>query len=775
MIDPTPSAPDLRAGARGLLIGFLVLSPVVFWYGLIEPFEASKSTLTQLTSLALIVLAVGAARGRSWKWACGELRRLFRGPVGVAVLCGVFSAVLSTAFSLSPRTSLHGAPDSHMGLCSVLALAVLFAAARALCPDEAAAERVLGAAAVGLALSCSYALVQALGADPVRWALTWQYSGWPRPCGTQGHPNYLAGHAVMVLPVVLWQVRRAIESWHGNGVLAGVVLLLLAALTVALTLSRAAVLAGGLALVVLLVGWRPSLPRARSLALPLVALLLGVVVFIGSDNRLRSALLGRLQDPLSSPGRWPIWKGAGRLFLNHPWTGSGLDTFALAWPGARTPEYWEVEWGFMPGKAHNDFLHALATQGMVGAAAYAMLPGALLLSVARAWRRGQRRGWVLVPGCIALAFYVQNLVGFAVASTAGLLAIAAGVIAALADRQEAGNRPNPTDGGFSFLRPAAGLGVLLVLLTLWQGSGGQQSWRLALVALALTWGAITGLAACPEDAGARGWPRSFPAWRSVVLPSLAGAIPACFLLAPLLGSALSFRAEEWMLRDETRGLSYHERAVRLAPGSALLHERRARALWQAAAQQPTVSGRRDLLRAACRSVETACRLEPLSAAMQANRARILFDMARHGLVESADVLAAFNRALTLDHCDWLVLADAARAAATLGWEQECERYLEAGLSEQPRLGLLLAERGALHLARGQLAEAERALREALRREWHGERQRFDRATLLLGMVLLQSGRAGEALGQVRGVLDRHPGWPSARLLHARCRERLAQR
>jgi O-antigen ligase/tetratricopeptide (TPR) repeat protein len=779
MTEPAPSAPDLRVPARGLLVGFLALSPVVFWYGLVEPFEACKSALTQLTGIALVVLAMAAARGRSWAWAWAEARGLFSGPIGAAVLCGVVSAVVSTAFSLSPRTSLQGAPDSNMGLGSVLGLAALFAASRALCPDEAAAGQLLRAAAVGLALSCAYALVQALGQDPVRWAQTWEYRGWVRPFGTQGNPNYLAGHAVMVLPIVLWQARRAAEARRGGAVLAGAALALLAAFAVVVSLSRGALVAGVLAVLVLLGSWRTRVPRRRALALLLALASACLLVFFGPDNRLRTALLGRLHEPLHSPGRWPIWKGAVRLFASHPWAGSGLDTFGLAWPGVRTPEYWEVEWGFMPGKAHNDFLQALATQGVLGAAAYAMLPLALLAGAARAWRRGRRRGWVLLLASVALAFYVQNLVGFAVASTAGLLAVVAGMLAGLGGREEGSGTTALPGPGPGFLPAITWLGVLLVLVTLWQGGGWQEPWRLALLALALSWAAVAGLAANPGHSGSSlprllGMP-PLRAWRPLVLPSLGGAALAWPLLSPLLGSASSFRAEGWMHRDPSTAFAYHERAVRLAPGSALLHERRARAYWRAASQQPAAPGRRELLLAGRESAETACRLEPLSAGAQADRARILFDMAREGLVEAGEILAAFDQALALDRCDCFVLADAARAAVTLGHLGECERYLEAGLSQHPGLGMLLAERGALELARGQLAEAERSLRQALRAGWFREQERFDRATLLLGMVLLRTGRAAEAMSRVEAVLERHRDWVPARLLRALCRERLGRR
>jgi O-antigen ligase len=788
MIEPVCSAPDPRAPARGLLIGYLALSPVVFWYEMVEPFEVCKSTLTSLTALALMVLAVTAARGRSWPWTRAELRDLFREQIGVAVLCGVLSALLSTAFSLSPRTSLLGAPDSNMGLLSVLALGVLFAASRALCRDEAAVEQVLSAAMIGLALSSAYALVQALGFDPVRWVQTREYRGWHRPSGTQGHPNQLAGHVVMVLPIVLWQIRRAVQVGQRGRALAGIVLALLAALTVTISLSRAALLAGGLAVLVLLIGWGVALSRRAVLALVLVAVCLGAVVYFGSGNRLESAILERLREPLASSGRWPIWQGAVQLFVDHPWTGTGLDTFGLLWPGVRTPEYWEVEWGFLPGKAHNDFLHALATQGIFGATAWLMLPLALMLSLAKAWRQGRRRDQVLVLASITLAFYLQNLVGFAVASTAGLLAIVAGMIVACPGRRdscgegEAPAEPMTPPPARQEPRPpacraAAWLGALLVLLTLWQGSGGQVSWRLALVALALFWGAIVGLAASPGGAGSCFTRKSFlptlRAWRPVALPAMGGMVLAGFLLCPLLASALSFRAEQWMPRDPSTALSYHERAVSVAPWCPLLHERRSKALWQEAARQESTARGRELLRSSRESIETACRLEPLAARFHANRARILFDLARQGLIDPTDVLTAFDRARALDRCDWFVLADAARAAATLGCLSECERYLEAGLSKQPDSGMLLAERGALELARGQPGAAERRLREALEADWFGEQERFDRATLLLGMVLLETGRPAEALDQVQGVLDRHRDWIPARLLHARSRDAVA--
>lgn len=638
--------------ARGLLLGYLALSPVIFWYNLLEPFEAVKAAFTQLTALALVVVA--AAQGQSW----ADLRRLYGGPIGVAIACGVVSAVVSTVFSLSPRISLQGALDSNAGLGSVLALAVLFAASRATCGDAREAELLLRAAVVGAVLACAYALVQAVGHDPLRWSQAAEYRGWLRPSGTQGHPNYLGGYLVMVLPLMLWGLRRAVRQRQRDQVVIDGLLVMLVVAVVILSLSRGAWVAGAVAVALLLV----RKPRTRLMAGMVAACGLGIVFVV--DSPLLLAVRDRLT--LASPGRWPIWQGAWQLFVNHPWTGCGLDTFGLAWPGVRTPEYWEVEWGFMPLRAHNDFLQALATQGLLGAIAFLMLPVALLWGLVRAWRRATARSLVLVLASMILAFYVQNLVGFAVASTSGLLAVVAGAVARLAEEDV------------------------------------HESTPAARVSFGLA-----------------------------VLPALGAAILAWFVLSPLWASSLSRRADVCLREDPSQAFAHHEQAVRLIPQSAHLHERHARALWHVATRDQM----RHLLVASHVSSERACALEPRSASCHATRARILFDLACQGSVEKAEVFAAFDRALALDRCDWLVVADAARAASTLRDFDKCQQYLDAA----PRLALLVAERGALEFARGEYARARAMLREALAGEWYGEEERYRRAAAVSDWVNERSG------------------------------------
>lgn len=659
--------PETTPAARGVLVAYLVLSPAAFWYHLIEPFEAPKAAVTQLAALAVVVLGV---------WRGGW--QLFRGPVGVAVLLGVASAVVSSVFSVSPATSLRGALDSNMGLGSVLALAVLFAASRAVCREPAAMQQVLHAAVVGLVLACGYAVVQAVGCDPVRWAQAAEYRGWTRPTGTLGHPNYLAGHAAMVLPLLVWACRR-------RGPVAGA-LVVLAAGTILVSLSRGALAAGVAALLVC----RPS--RGWILG----GVVAGVLVLL-IDSPLSQTLRERVLDGVSSPGRGLIWDGALRLWAGHPWAGTGLDTFGLTWPAVRTAEYWDVEWGFLPVKAHNDLLHALATQGLLGAVAYVLLPISLAWAASRAWRRGHGSCATALAG-VAVAYYVQNQVGFATASTAGLLAVVAGMLASLADRDTASEEPPPAD---PVLVPVTGLAVLGVLVALAQG--GAESGRLALVAAALVAAAVAAYHAIPRAAAV-----DEPAvpWRRLVLPALLAAVPAWRVVGPLLASGCSQQGA-------------HDWAFRLAPSWAVVHERRAWALREAA------------LEASHDAIATACDLEPLAAPLHARRAVILCDLARQGWADGDAVLAAFDLALALDPYDWRTVADAARAATVLGRHAAAERYIESGLTHRPRLAVLLAERGVLELARGQRTAAGRTFREALALDWHGDDQRRDAVHSLL--------------------------------------------
>src|SRR5262249_50220860 len=117
-----------------IIFGLLLAVPCVFTGRTLDAFESPKVALLQLGGLALLTVSLSAR---------AALRPA--GAVELAVVALVVSAIVSTVFSVSPRTSFFGAIESHAGLNTVLALAIAFAAARRFVPDLESAKRLMWA------------------------------------------------------------------------------------------------------------------------------------------------------------------------------------------------------------------------------------------------------------------------------------------------------------------------------------------------------------------------------------------------------------------------------------------------------------------------------------------------------------------------------------------------------------------------------------------------------------------------------------------------------
>lgn len=94
-------------------------------------------------------------------------------------------------------------------------------------------------------------------------------------------------------------------------------------------------------------------------------LLVAMVVFLGGDASLLRGIGFTAQGDVSS-GRFHFWNVALRIFLDHPFLGAGLDSFATAYPRYDT---WNGS--FRVEQAHNDYLQILADAGIAGFACVA--------------------------------------------------------------------------------------------------------------------------------------------------------------------------------------------------------------------------------------------------------------------------------------------------------------------------------------------------------------------------------------------------------------------
>ena len=425
-----------RRAARVILLVHLALSPLIFSPLSADVFEYPKVML--LRTAAILLLGLGASwfagqvftRRMSWERSRDSLRR---DPIAWGVLAFLISAGISTAFSLSPRTSLIGAHESFLGLFHLLAWAVLFFATRAAITGFGEARWLLWAMVVASLGACTYALLQLAGFDPIAWTRTSPFRGYTRIFGTMGHPILLAGFLVTAFPVCAY---LALSAWRrgrlvGAGWAAAAVLLCWAVILA--SFSRGAWLALGIALCSLLVGWWRVGERLGVRVLlggAIVGFVLSGVGFfalVGDTSALTERVFARAGS-LLNPGQEPrlqIWRAAWQMFMNHPLSGVGVDTFQLAFQQFRPATYWLVqgEWGGTPTRAHNEVLHFAATQGTLGLAAIALLIGGFVLAWPRALRAAgslEQEELLVALGVGMIGFGAQSMFSFSVAGTATL-------------------------------------------------------------------------------------------------------------------------------------------------------------------------------------------------------------------------------------------------------------------------------------------------------------------------------------------------------------------
>src|SRR5262249_52656927 len=134
------------------------------------------------------------------------------------------------------------------------------------------------------------------------------------------------------------------------------------------SISRAGWLGLGCALAVLLVGaWPLATRRTRLVIGAGLALIICAAVTLRLPGTWPSVLGQRLAGLTALEGRALLWQAALDIAERSPVCGAGLETFQIAFCEVRTPAYWQKEWLVLPNHAHNQFLHILATQGILGA------------------------------------------------------------------------------------------------------------------------------------------------------------------------------------------------------------------------------------------------------------------------------------------------------------------------------------------------------------------------------------------------------------------------
>jgi O-antigen ligase/tetratricopeptide (TPR) repeat protein len=785
-----------------LLLVHLLLCPLFFCRGTIDAFEYPKVTLLVLVTGVLVVLGLTTQLGRNtatvtFRSLRQRLGRLGREPIALGVLLLAGSALVSTVLSLSPRTSLRGAVDSHAGLGTVLAGAALFFATRRLCPTAAAGRRLLGVTVVAMAGVSLYALVQVLHGDPFRWDNVSGYGGFIRPAATLGHPNLLAAYLVMAFPVAAHGACRAASARNWPAFLALAPVCVLAALIIAVSLSRGAWLALVCTLAVLLVGWWQGGRKRWAAALGAGLLLAGagLVLFCLTTSAGRHFLghvftRGRHLGEFAS--RRQIWKAGLAIFKDFPVCGCGLDTFQLAFGRRRPLAYWQLEWGVTPTRAHNEAIHLLATQGSLGGIAGLVLTVGLVVTGARAWRRAGPDEKPLVAAILAgvTGFYVQNLFSFTVVSC-GTLFI---TYAALLSRFGTAGSSLPRTTAVLPGQLALGLtvGVVLAGLTLLINLSGETvAAGPGLVAGCLAVVAFLGVVAVgvyrleAADKPGRGQPGIAPEgvrsrvsrWRRLAQGGVwagAAALGFCLVVQPFRANLACATGESLENVDLRRALESYEEAAILDPGNPLPWTRLGAAAEHAARQSDTAEERRRFLARARQALGRVVALVPVDPSAHDNLGR-LWGAVAGPEARPERAFRAFERALALDPRNLDYLVDAAQGALACGDLARARRYADRGSRCYPACGQPRAQLAYAALLGKQRLEGILLLYQALNGDWHGDEPAMLNAVLALAQTHLALGDPQQTWKLAEMIVRRRPDLPGARLTLALALEKLGCR
>lgn len=380
MRSPPQAAPH-RLALDGLRVAAAAV-PLAWYQGV-----ATEYTLPKLLVLGLAVLlsAIGSALSLG-----STPPRPCRTPLDRPLLGWAFALGLSALFSQDRMLSLMGRYNAYeLGLIALTLYAGLYYAAAWILDDRSRPALLRLAVWAGVVISC-YGILQTLGIEPFHLSDDIPYG---RAVSTLGSPVDLGAYLTLLLPLALHQCLNAPGSRLWSSIAFAAV-----AGGLLSTSSRGAWLAGaaGIGLYLLLSGRARLLSRSPALKAAAFAALVAAGLFA------RHQLASR-PSAASDLARREAWRVSLQTFRDHPWSGSGPDTFGHEFRRRKTPAFTAVLGPTTHhANAHNDLLQTLATLGVPGGVAYLWLLTALVLA-ARGRLREESRSDESAALCGSLA------------------------------------------------------------------------------------------------------------------------------------------------------------------------------------------------------------------------------------------------------------------------------------------------------------------------------------------------------------------------------------
>lgn len=446
----------------GLFHFALFTVPLFFMFRTDELFEFNKMILTY--GLTTVIVA-------GWLALMIQQKKIIfrKTPFDVPIFLFLLSQIVSTIFSMHPRTSWLGYYSRfHGGLLSWLSYTSLYYAFVSVVPKKAVRPLLFSAILSSLLVSI-YAIFEHFGHSTSCLIISggksfgvdcWVQKVQERVFATFGQPNWLAAYLITLLPVTIVTAIETKTGKNGNWqrwFLAVAAVLQFAALL--FTRSRSGFLGLVVGLVILVALWgvssfknKDKAKNQRNLVITIFLALIATTAwfgtpFTGSISSLWSkqnqapaaqntqAAVNRLEEGGTDSGeiRKIVWQGTIDIWKRYPIFGSGPETFAYSYYQDRPSEHNLVsEWDFLYNKAHNEFLNFLATTGIVGFGTYVLLlTSAFWIGFKIIFSKQKYEKKILTASLISgiAAQSVSNFFGFSTVMVTILLFLYFGIIA----------------------------------------------------------------------------------------------------------------------------------------------------------------------------------------------------------------------------------------------------------------------------------------------------------------------------------------------------------
>jgi tetratricopeptide (TPR) repeat protein/O-antigen ligase len=394
----------------------VILIPVFFNVFSSRIFEPDKIAI--LRSLALLILGSWAVKtlaegGIKWNVlqhaeGVSAIKTLLQIPMVLPIFGLVVVYLISTAFSLVPRTSLLGSYQRLQGTYTTFSYLIVFAAMAMHIRRRQQVERLITTVILASLPIALYGILQRYKLDPIPWGGDVS----TRIAANMGNSIFVAAYLIMVFPFTIARILLSFrEILNDTGripvqfVRATLYVFIAAVQLIALYMSgsRGPVLGwlAGLAFIAFLmtIFW-----RKRWMAFSIVGLVLVIVAFLGVFNIPNgpleglkdSSLIGRfglLLDAESNSAlvRQYIWEGAAKLVSIHPplqypdgstdrfnflrpLLGYGPESMYVAYNEFYIPALGSVERrNASPDRSHNETWDSMVTTGVLGLLVYIAL------------------------------------------------------------------------------------------------------------------------------------------------------------------------------------------------------------------------------------------------------------------------------------------------------------------------------------------------------------------------------------------------------------------